>query len=552
MDRPQDAPGARRSQDAPDARRPEGASVTRNRWAQRCALLLPAVVAAALYLPSLPGALVWDDELHIPLAREMTVALAFGNAGGEYRRPMVLLSYMAQWECGLASNEAFHGVNLVLHATNTLLLALLLLALELPAAVVGGAAMMFAVHPVQSGSVAYISGRTDLLAAVFTLMALLLAAWFPHAASARDVRARPLPDRLLSARSAAGALACASLVALAALSKEIGLAAGPLVALVYRYQLRKEPPPSPLLPIAALLASASCALVVLPPAALTGNLSLALRLRAAGTAAATFAQLLVWPSGLHLDRLTATAGPHSIAVAIMLAGIACAAWVRFLRTPTLPGLALVSATLLYLPGSGFVPVSPAIAERLIFTPEQFLYLPLAPLSALLAAALHRYVGCRATVAGACLLAVLWAPSVLARQREFTTAEQVYRTTLAHSPSPRACFNLGRLQLEHRRYEEAASTYERCVDWSPHDAGARGQLATALQKLGRSAEARANYQRATELDERSALLWSNFATLDANEGRYDEARAKWERALSIDPSFAPAQDALSKLRKISPR
>lgn len=519
------------------ASRTETAALETSRSPRRyAAALVPALVALLLYLPSLSGSLVWDDELHVPLAREMTIAQAFGSAGGEYRRPLVLLSYAAQWHAGLASAGALHAGNVLLHAGNTLLLSRLLMTTGLPAAVAAAAALIFALHPVQSGSVAYVSGRTDLLAAMFTLLALTLAVRSPHRASTDK------PSR----GSALAALGCASCVVLAALSKEIGLAAGPLVALLYHYQRRSGRQPSALLPAGALLGSVCSALLVLPPAALSGQLPLALRLRAAGTTAATYAQLLLWPSALHLDRLTPTAAAPAIAVALALAAAGCAVFVRFFRTPTLAGLAAAAALLLYFPGSNFIPVSPAIAGHLVFTPEQFLYLPLAPLSALLAAVLHRYAGYRGAPAAAAIVCVLSVPPVLARQHEFKSAEQVYRTTLAHSPSPRACFNLGRLQLDARRYDESVSTYQRCVELSPHDAGTRGQLAIALQKVGRGAEARASYERATGLDSRSPLLWSNFATLDANEGRYDDARTKWQRALALDPSFAPARAALSKL------
>ncbi len=513
--------------------------------ARAAAALLPALFAFALYLPSLGNPLVWDDDFHLPLARKMTVAETFGNAGGEYRRPVVLLSYMGQWKVGMASAAELHAVNVLLHGANSLLLALLLLRMGLPASVAGAAALVFAVHPLQSGSAAYISGRTDLLAAAFTLLALLLVAQGPDQ-DKHSRRGAPTGDHPF--RELAAALACAACVALAALSKEIGLAAGPLVALFAYFQLRRGRHPSPLLPIAALVTCVCCALLVMPPAATAGGLSLSLRLRAVGTAAATYTQLLVWPVGLHLDRLSPTRGHQAIFTALTLTGLAAAVVIRFVRTPTLVGLGLVSALVLYLPGSGFIPVSPAIAERFIFTPEQFLYLPLAPLCALLAAALHRYGGHPATLVGACLLALLSVPSVLAHQRDFAGDERLYRSTLKYSPSPRACFNLGRLQLDTQRYQEAASTYKRCVDFSPGDAGAHGQLAIAYQKLGRAAEARASYLRATELDDDNPLLWSNFATLDANEARYGDARTKWQRALAIDPAFAPAQAALAKLEQ----
>ncbi|MBI5504381.1 MAG: tetratricopeptide repeat protein [Deltaproteobacteria bacterium] len=515
------------------------------RWA---ALLGPALFAVALYLPSLGNPLVWDDELHVPLAREMTVGEAFGNAGGEYRRPLVLLSYLAQWKAGAGADAALHAVNVLLHSGNAMLLALLLLNMGLPTEVAACAALLFAAHPLQSGSVAYVSGRTDLLAAAFTMTALIVAQPAPSRTEPASTRVRSTSR----SREMCVTLACAACVALAALSKEIGLVAGPLAALFVYYRIRRGRPASLLTAIAALMSCACCALWVLPPAALAANLPMSLRLRAAGTAAVTYAGLLVWPSGLHLDRLSPTRGDEALVIALALCALAAALSLRFARAPTLAGLGLLSVLALYLPGSGLIPVAPAIVERFVFTPEQFLYLPLAPLCALLAAALHRYSGNSALLVVTATLALASVPAVLARQREFAGAEQVYRATLAHSSSARACFNLGGLQLDDLRYAEAASSYERCVELSPHDGGARGQLAIAYQKLGRADQARANYRRAIELDDRSPLLWSNFATLDANEGRYGDAREKWQHALALDPSFPPALSALEKLERAMSR
>src|SRR4030095_481572 len=55
---------------------------------------------------------------------------------------------------------------------------------------------------------------------------------------------------------------------------------------------------------------------------------------------------------------------------------------RARRTP--PGwLFLTRALLAYIPVSGVVPVYPAIAQRALFTPEHFLYLPLLGLAPLI-------------------------------------------------------------------------------------------------------------------------------------------------------------------------
>jgi len=483
---------------------------------------------------------------------------AFGAEAGAYRRPLVLLSYSAQSRLGLAAARDLHAANALLHAANAALVVMVFVAVGGTVTTALATAVVFAFHPVASGSVAYISGRTDLLATMFTLIAV----WLATPPGATRARSRTF-----------GLLACVA-VAAAAMSKESGLMAGPLVAaLLWWRRAAGERTITGLHLIAAPLVSILTAALVLPAAA-AATVPAVSRIRGVGTVLATFAGLVVWPAELHLDRLTPLGGGWASAlgaVAILAGGLAI---VAFARRPSRTGLLAVAFVLLYAPGSGLMPVYPNIADRLVFTGEQFLYAPIMVIAAAAALAVERLAAVgmsgdpsarlddrpvripgveRASayrtfvpIAVALLAALAWTPVVLARQQEFSSAERVYRTTLAHSASPRACFNLGNTLLARRDFAEAVSTYESCVAMAPGDAGAYGQLAIALQQLGRRDEARRAYERSTILDDRNARVWSNFATLDANSGRFDEARRKWERALAVDPNEQTARAALDRL------
>ena len=106
----------------------------------------------------------------------------------------------------------------------------------------------------------------------------------------------------------------------------------------------------------------------------------------------------------------------------------------------------------------------------MFTPEHGLYAALAAAAPLFAhgvATLSRGVATfapgrlarlarLATLAIVPLAAASWTGPVLARQRVLASEETAYRSTLAHSPSPRACFNLGVLLLDQRRDARVAA------------------------------------------------------------------------------------------------
>ena len=514
--------------------------------------------------------MVWDDELHVPPRTSASQPSPFPKADGEYRRPLVLLSYTLQGRLGLGSPAALHTANAALHGANAAAVTLLLAAFGFGHALALAAALLFAAHPVVSGSVAYISGRTDLLATFFTLVALLGAVG-PRRAGG------------LAATTAPRTAVVVGAVIAAALSKESGLLAGALVAALWWWK-RSSPGRAGVGParegsglLAAPLVSIFAAVFLLPPAAGVAVPPL-LRLRGCGTAMAAYASLLLHPVDLHLDRLTPTGGDGAAALGLLFLTFAGITTVAFLRRPTPPRLAAFALVLAMLPGSGLLPVYPAIAESLVFTGEQFLYLPLVPLAGLVAAGASHLVGalvlrrppktgsrladrpsnphapedgrsCRADLAVLALCAAVaaaWIPQVLARQREFASAEGVYRKTLAHSPSPRACFNLGAAMLARQAHADAAKVYEQCLAMAPGDAAAHGQLAIAWQRLGRSDDARGEYERSLALDATSARVWSNFATLDANAGLFAEARAKWEKAIALDPAEATAREALARL------
>lgn len=150
------------------------------RAAIAAAALLSVAAGLAVYWPALEGGFVWDDasalrqSAAIDSLREVIVPPA--EIPRFYYRPLVFLSYIL--DAALAGREHaswFHTTSVALHLLNTLLV-LLLAGRWLPGDVLGmgGAALLFAVFPTHVESVAWISGRSDLLMTTFLLAAALL------------------------------------------------------------------------------------------------------------------------------------------------------------------------------------------------------------------------------------------------------------------------------------------------------------------------------------------------------------------------------------------
>jgi tetratricopeptide (TPR) repeat protein len=98
------------------------------------------------------------------------------SAGNFLYRPLFMLVLNLGYQVWGDSALAFHAVNIVLHAINTILLFYIILGLvpgrNQMAAFFG--ATLFAVHPVHVESIAWIAGLTDPLVSVFLLSTFLL------------------------------------------------------------------------------------------------------------------------------------------------------------------------------------------------------------------------------------------------------------------------------------------------------------------------------------------------------------------------------------------
>lgn len=146
----------------------------------RVGLLL--AVSLLVYANTLVNNFVYDDELYIfrnpsvtnPTVTRLFQATKFGNVF----RPATFGTFALNWAVGHGRPFGYHLVNLLLHAAVTLLLYLVLKRLLEPlprgATVALATALLFAVHPIHTEAVAWVTGRSELQAAAFLLLAWLL------------------------------------------------------------------------------------------------------------------------------------------------------------------------------------------------------------------------------------------------------------------------------------------------------------------------------------------------------------------------------------------
>jgi len=154
-------------------------------------LLLLLACAAVFGETGRHGFVRWDDEINVyqnPVTpahlAHFWLGTGMGQGADTVYRPVVYTAYALiarvartapyTTDSQMATLDArpFHAANLLLHALNVLLVFGLLRRLIRQDWAAGAGALLFAVHPLQVESVAWVTGLTDLLGAFFSLLAL--------------------------------------------------------------------------------------------------------------------------------------------------------------------------------------------------------------------------------------------------------------------------------------------------------------------------------------------------------------------------------------------
>ena len=187
-----------------------------------------AALVYVLYTPSLDGPFVFDDPNSVTqseLVRSLTPLVRFIKLS---TRPLTDYSYALNYAVGAYEPRAYHATNIALHALNVILAYVLVwLTCGLPslasrygrgrAWIALAAAAAFAVHPLATETVAYVSSRSEILVATFFLASLPL---YVLATTPRTLRWRRL-GLILLPMCAAGGLG----------SKELAIMIPPALAL---------------------------------------------------------------------------------------------------------------------------------------------------------------------------------------------------------------------------------------------------------------------------------------------------------------------------------
>jgi len=517
--------------------------------------LLPLLVLAALaaYQPAWRGGILWDDNVHLTPAAMQTVdglrRIWFELGATPQYYPVVHSVFWGLHRLVGSETLGYHLTNIALHACSAFLVAVILRRLNVRGAVL--AAVVFALHPVQVESVAWITELKNTLSGTLYLLAALAYLKFD-----KTRRAAPYRTAFL-------------LFALALLSKSVTatLPAGLLVVFWWqRGHLRWREDVVPLLPFFGIGAAAGVTTAwvertIIGAQGAGFQFTLIERCLIAGRAIWFYLCTLVWPANLtftyerwDISQAVWWQYVYPLGVVGVLAGL----WLMRGRSRApLAAMLFFCGTL--FPALGFLNAYPF---RFSFVADHFQYL--ASLGVIvLASAGVAILGDRwrtpanGRVAGTLAVAMVLGVLTWRQSCQYVDAETLYRATLKQNPTCwLAMNNLGDLQLRSGagNLAEAAGLFAEALRLKPDYAEGHNNLGVAFDRMGRTSEAVTEFQAAMQLNPKlaDAEAHSNLGMLLQKIGRTAEAEAYIRRAIELSPGFADAHlnlgNALERLQR----
>jgi tetratricopeptide (TPR) repeat protein len=519
------------------------------------------------YIPAMRGGYIWDDDSYI--TENVTLRTLDGlrriwlepKALPQYY-PLVHTSFWLEYHLWQLHPFGYHLVNVLLHALNAILLLMMLRYLRVEGAWL--AALIFALHPVQVESVAWITERKNVLSGLFYLCSFL--AYLRFCNLAADPGSTSITPGMHTPSSDDGgnrwrfyALSL-FLFLCALLSKTVTCSLPAAILLVLwwqqdRIRWRQILPLIPFFVVGVALGLTTAWLEKYHVGAQGEEWALSFldRFLVAGRALWFYAGKLVWPFELTFiyPRWQIDAGAwwqYLFPVAAM--AVIFTLWLLRQRLGKGPLVAVLFFAGTLFPALGFFDVYPM---RFSFVADHFQYLASIGLISLFSASISIFyirLGSSSRNLGfvACFGALLALGLGVWKQGSiYRDAEMLYRDTIAKNPNAwMAHNNLGVLLEQDGSVATAMTHYATALRIKPDYAIAHLNIAEVLALQGKFDEAIAHSLEALRLKPDYPKPHNSLGLFYARQGKTDEAVAHFSQALRMKPDYANPHNNLGAL------
>ena len=482
--------------------------------------------------------------------------------GQAYWHPLTWLSHMLDCQMFGLNSGAHHLMNLGFHIVNAILLFLALYLMTGAPWKSAFVAALFALHPINADSVAWVSERKNLLSTTFWMLTLL--AYIRYARKPEIFR-----YFMIFCALALGLLAKPMLVTLPCvlflldywplgrinIGQQITTAndpnSGPTFKTVGISRLFIEKIPFLALSIATI-ALAVISIQVNANNQLIDTSAVPMKLRIGNAMVSYVAYLgkMVWPAQLAVfypfPKIISLW--QSFGAALFLIMVSALIVTNARKSPWLAtGWLWYLGTLLPVIGLVQGGLWPALADRWAYVPFIGIFIILAwGVPAFIPECKLKKLGIGLTAATLlfCLSIATWIQAGFWKNSQTLFSHALAVTSgnyIAHN-------NLGNALFRQGRITEAAYQFGQSIKIQPDHAKAHYNLANALRELDKTDKAITHYLQAIDINPNYEKACNNLASLLLDLGRTDEAITYYKRTLLIDPHFPEAEYNLANAYK----
>lgn len=538
--------------------------------------LLLAIIGLAVYFNTLNNSFVWDDRFtiedndlirdirHIPkiFITDLFHSHAEKNAieHSNYYRPIQTLSFLIDYHIWRLNPFGFHLSSLLLHTANGILVYIAIFLICKSRIISLFTSILFLVHPVQTGAVAYLTGRSDVLACFFILISCI---------SYIIYRSYPTPDysatdekkninslaNLIADRKSVFYFFSITAFLCALLSKELAVIF-PLILIFYdlTYYSQRELNPEKYKPVPIfnryypyfiidfIYIGLRLSLFNFTPNKdlFQNTTSIYNNLLTMSRTLMEYMWLLMYPANLHMEREVPIAtSVFKTDVMLSLAGLAVLLFLTFIlyRRSRTTFFGIIWFIMFLIPFSNIIPINALMAEHWLYTPSIGFFLVI---SIILLKLTRIRINFGFVLALFACLSIFYSYKTVVRNRDWRDDFSIYFATLKSTPKKwKIYYNIGTAYYSKGLLQEAERFYRLAIDNGMEKSEVYTNIAIVYMQLGYFEKAEENFKKALSLKPDEPFAHNGLGGLFENTGRFEDAIFEYKKALEYHPDFYDA-------------